>query len=167
MVDLRVSKNASAMARMSLDTVDFMHIIGCAKGSAATDVNALNTANIRRVADLGESEPCFSLHGDFDIANKRQLSEILEPYIDSQRLTVDLAHVTFIDASIVGIFVRIARRRREIDATRFRIINVSTRFRRIFSLCGLDDVLEIEDVSGSSGKPPFSAAGSLAVTALP
>ena len=120
MADLRVSTNASAMARSRLETVDF-RLTGRGKGGAATDVNTMRNDNIRRVAGLDESEPRFSLHGDFDIANKRQLSAALEPYIDSQRLTVDLAHATFIDASTLGMFVHIARRRREINATRFRI----------------------------------------------
>jgi anti-sigma B factor antagonist len=150
--DLRLSTQASAMARTRLETVDFTH---------------LRNNNVRRAAALDESEPRFSLHGDFDIANKRQLSATLEPFIDAQRLTVDLARATFIDASTLGIFLRIARRRGEINATRFRIINVSTRFRRIFSLCGLDDVVDVEDAPAWRSKPPPFVAGSLTVTALP
>jgi len=110
--------------------------------------------DIQHITGLDESEARFSLHGEFDILNKRQLFATLEPYIDSQRLTVDLANATFIDASTVGIFAHIARRRREIDATRFRMINVGSHFRRIFSLCALNDVFDIE-------------AGSLAFAALP
>lgn len=132
MADLRVSTNASAMARTGLEIVDFTHSTGRGKRSATTDVNTMRSDNIRRIAGLDESEHRFSLHGDFDIANERQLSATLEPFIDAQRLTVDLARATFIDASTLGIFVHIARRRREIDATRFRMINVNTHFRRIF-----------------------------------
>jgi anti-sigma B factor antagonist len=140
------------MARTGLQTVNFTH---------------LRNDNIRRAAGLDESEPRFSLHGDFDISNKRQLSATLEPFIDAQRHTVDLARATFIDASTLGIFLRIARRRGEINATRFRIINVSARFRRIFSLCGLDGVVDIEDAPARRSKPPRFLTGSLAVTALP
>jgi anti-anti-sigma factor len=123
--------------------------------------------NIRRVAAIDESEARFSLHGEFDIFNKWQLSEALEPCIASRTLTVDLAHTKFIDASTLGVFAHVARLRWEIDATRLRIINVSTHLRRIFSICQLDDVFNIDAVAARTRKPRFSTTGSLAVTALP
>lgn len=152
--------------RSSSETTDFAHLIGRGMGGAATDVNALRIDNIRRVAGLDESEARFSLHGEFDISNKWQLFAALEPCIDSQTLTIDLADATFIDASTLGIFLQVARRRRELNATRLRIVDVSTHFRRILSLCELDDVFDVDDVPARKSKPPFSIAGSLAVTAL-
>ena len=126
-----------------------------------------DASHIRRVAGLDESEARFSLHGEFDISNAWQLFATLEPYMVSRTLTVDLANVTFFDASTLGVFVHVARCRRELSATRLRLVNVTALFRRIFSLCNLDDVFDLEDVATRAGIPPFSVAGSLAVTALP
>ena len=116
MAHLRASTNASTIARTG----------------AATAVNPMRSDTIRRVAGLDESEARFSLHGEFDIADKWQLYAALRPSTDYQTLTIDLAHATFIDAGILGVFVHVARRRRAIGATRLRIVNLSTHFRRIF-----------------------------------
>lgn len=164
---LHMSANASTMAWPSLEARDFTDLARRGKRRAAPDVDTVRSDRIRRVAGLDESEARFSLHGEFDISNQRQLSAALEPYMVSQTLTVDLAPATFIDASTLSVFVHVARGRREIDATRLRIVNVRTHFRRIFSLCHLDDVFDIEGVATDSGRPPFSVDRSLAVTALP
>jgi anti-anti-sigma factor len=139
------------MARACLGTVDFTHL----------------TDNIRRVAGVDDSEARFLLCGEFDISSKQQLYATLEPYVASQSLTVDLAYVTFIDASTLGVFVLFARRRRELNASRLRIVNVSTYCQRILSLCELADIFDIEGVPAGRGKPAFSVAGSLAATVLP
>ena len=128
--------------------------------------NLTRSDNIRRVAGFDETETRFSLRGEFDISNKLQLSAALTPYIDSQTLTIDLAHTTFIDASTLGVFVRVARCRHELNATRLRIVK-ATHCRRIFSLCELDDVFDIEEVATHRGELPLSVAGSPAVPALP
>lgn len=167
MAHLRASTNASTIARTSLETVDFTHLIGRGKSGAVTDVNTMRRDDIRRVVGFDESEVRFSLHGDFDISNKPELSETLAPYMASRKLTVDLSHVTFIDASTLSVFVNIARCRRELHATRLRIVNGSTHFRRVFSLCGLDDGFDLEDVAPRTAKPPSFVARSLAFVALP
>jgi anti-anti-sigma factor len=127
------------MGRTGLETADFTRLTG--RGDT-----------IRRVAGFDESEARFSLRGEFDISNKWQLFAALTPYVASQTFTIDLAHATFIDASTLGVFVHVARRRRELNATRLRIVKSSAHFRRIFSLCELDDVFKIEDEAASQGK---------------
>jgi anti-anti-sigma factor len=107
------------------------------------------------------------MHGDFDLSNKRELAEALQPYIASQTLTVDLSNATFIDASTLGVFVHIARRRGELNASRLRIIHGNPHFRRIFSLCELNSVFDIEERAARTAQPPFFVARSLAFTALP
>ncbi len=150
-----------------METADFAHLTGRSTGGAAAEFDNTRSNNIRRVAGLDESEVRFSLRGEFDISNKWQLFAALTAYIDSPTLTIDLGHTTFIDASTLGIFVYVARCRREIDATRLRIVKGSAYFRRIFSLCSLDNVFDIGDALAPRGEPPFSVVGSPAVTALP
>jgi anti-anti-sigma factor len=154
---LQVLTEASMTARTIMETTDFAHLISRSEWGAPTEFNSTRSNNIRRVSGLGESEVRFSLRGELDISNKWQLFAALTAYIDSPTLTIDLEHTTFIDASTLGVFVYVARCRREIDATRLRIVKGRAYFRRIFSLCSLDGVFDIED----------AVAGSPMVTALP
>jgi anti-anti-sigma factor len=156
-----------AMARTSLESMHFTDFTRRAKRRAPTDVDTMRSDHIRHVAGLDESEARFSLHGEFDISNRRQLSETLEPYMASQTLTLDLTDAAFIDAGTLGVLFHVERCRREIDATRLRIVNVRPHIRRILSLCHLDEVFDIKDVAADMGKPPFSEAAPLAVAAPP
>jgi anti-anti-sigma factor len=149
-----------------METTDFAHLTS-RSGGALTEFNSTRSNNIRRVAGLDESEVRFSLRGEFDISNKWQLFAALTAYIDAPTLTIDLGHTRFIDASTLGIFVHVARCRREIDATRLRIVKGGAYFRRIFSLCSLDEVFDIGNDVARRGGPAFSVAGSPMVTALP
>lgn len=143
------------VAQTTMETTDFAHLTSRSRGGAPSEFNSTRSTNIRRVGGLDESEARFSLRGELDISNKWQLFAALTAYIDAPTLTIDLEHTTFIDASTLGVFVYVARCRREIDATRLRIVKGSAYFRRIFSLCSLDGVFDIGD------------AGSPMVTALP
>ena len=122
--------------------------------------------SIRRVAALDESEARFSLHGEFDLFNKAQLSGALSSSVASPTLTVDLAHATFIDASTLNVFAHVASRRRELGATQLRIVNVNSHLRKIFSICQLDNVFDIEGAAGRL-QPRISRAGPLSVASLP
>jgi anti-anti-sigma factor len=155
------------MVRTTKESADFAHLSRRDKRGAATEFNRTRNDNIRRIAGLDELEVRFSLQGDLDLSDKSRLAAALGSDTDSQRLTIDLASATFIDASILGVFVHVARRRRAINADRLRIVNVSSHFRRIVSLCKLDDVFDVEDLPARRGKPLFPVEGSLTVTVLP
>lgn len=148
----RASTYVSTRDRTRLEAVEITQITGRCTG---------------RAASLDESEVRFSLRGEFDISNKQRLSETLAPYMAAQRLTVDLSHLTFIDASTLSVFINVARCRRELGAARLRLVNGSPHFRRILWLCGLDDIFDIRDVVPRTAKPPSFIARSLAFTALP
>ncbi|HET6896049.1 MAG TPA: STAS domain-containing protein, partial [Candidatus Baltobacteraceae bacterium] len=62
----------------------------------------------------------------------------LEQGIGYRNVTIDLAHTTFIDASIIGVFVRLANRCRKNNAAQVHIVNASTHVRRLFSICKLE-----------------------------
>ena len=118
------------MVRTTMGTAHFAGSAGRDNGGGA-EIKAVRGDTIRRVAGLDKSEARFSLRGEFDISNKWQLFAALTPCVDFQTFTIDLAYATFIDASILGVFVQVARRRQQIDAKRLRIVNVSTHFRKI------------------------------------
>lgn len=88
----------------------------------------------------------FSLQGEFDIFNKSELAAAMEGAATPRRLTLDLRGTTFIDASILGVFVGIAQRRVLASASQVRIVNAAQNVRRLFSICELDAVFRLEDV---------------------
>lgn len=106
--------------------------------------------SVRRLALENGSDAHFSLHDEFDIYNNSRLFEALEQGVGYRNITIDLAHTTFIDASIIGIFVRLASRCRKNNAARVRIINASTHLRRLFSICQLEDLFGIEALNLTS-----------------
>jgi len=109
--------------------------------------------SVRYLARQNGSNARFSLHHEFDIYNNGRLLEALEQGIGYRNITIDLAHTTFIDASILGIFVRLAGRCRKNNGATVRIINASTHLRRLFSICQLEGLFGIEGASHASDAP--------------
>lgn len=103
----------------------------------------MDRGSIRCSTGKNRSHAHFSLYDEFDIFNKNQLCAALEGSVGYQTVTIDLAHTTFIDASILGIFVRLAGRRRKQHAARVRVVNASTHVSRLFSICQLERVFDI------------------------
>lgn len=98
--------------------------------------------SVRCAARAADPEVRFHLQGEFDIATKELLAQILQAGLDSRPATVDLLQTTFIDASIVRVFVEIANARGE--QARLRIANASAQLQRIFSICRLDETLVVQ-----------------------
>lgn len=94
--------------------------------------------SVRCLARQNGSNARFFLHDEFDIYNNGRLFEALEQAIGYRNITIDLAHTTFIDASIIGVFVRLANRCRKNNAAHVHIVNASTHVRRLFSICKLE-----------------------------
>lgn len=86
----------------------------------------------------------FSLAGEFDIFNKAKLAAVIEDAITSRRITLDLAKTKYIDASILGLFAGIARRRLLSGASQVRIVNAADGVRRLFSICKLNSAFRLE-----------------------
>lgn len=116
-----------------------------ARDVGGADLIAMNHGSILRIAGKKTLDAYFSLFDEFDIYNKGQLSATLEESVGSRAITIDLAHTTFIDASILGVLVRLAVRAREHNATQVRIVNASAHLRRLFSICQLEAIFDIED----------------------
>jgi anti-anti-sigma factor len=95
---------------------------------------------------LAESadECLVSLCGEYDNAKSNELSEAIGMGA-SRRVIIDLAHATFIDASVIGVLMRHACRRGALNDSRLRIIGSNTHFRKIFDICNLAGLLDIVD----------------------
>jgi len=132
-----------------------------ARGVVGADLIAMNHGSILDIARENTLDAYFFLFDEFDIYNKGQLCATLEESVGSLAVTIDLTHTTFIDASILGVFVGLAVRCREHNAARVRIVNASAHLRRLFSICRLEAIFEIEDHHAHSGEPRCSI-GSIA-----
>lgn len=128
---------------------------------AGGDVIPMIHGSIRRIAGKNSPDAYVSLYDEFDIYNKGQLSTALEESVGCRTITIDLAHTTFIDASILGVLVGLAGRCRKHNAAQVRIVNASTYLRRLFSICQLENVFDIEDQRTHTPKPRGSR-GSIA-----
>jgi anti-anti-sigma factor len=89
-------------------------------------------------------ECLISLCGEYDIANSDELSKAIGAAA-SRRVIIDLAHATFIDASVIGVLVRHACQRGARNDSRLRIVGPSAHVRKVFRICNLAGILDIED----------------------
>lgn len=62
---------------------------------------------------------------------------------DKKDVVFDCAGLTFIDSTILGTFVKILKMLKEGGNT-FKLINVSPRIKKLFEICALDTIMEIE-----------------------
>jgi len=115
-----------------------------ARDVAGADVIAMDHGTIRCFTTKNSADAHVSLYDEFDICNRSQLAAVLGS-IEYRRITIDLAHTTFIDASIVGVLARLASRCRKYNAAPVRIVNASPRLRRLFSISQLEGVFRFED----------------------
>ena len=91
-----------------------------------------------------ESAAVVDLEGDVDIYSAPQFKDVLLQGIEegAQRIIVDLAKVTFIDSSGLGVLVSGAKRVRRHDGT-LDIVCCDDNITRIFEITGLDRIFGI------------------------
>ena len=87
----------------------------------------------------------ISLTGEMDAANSEDFyQQVRAIYSDGKKDVVfDCAGLTFIDSTILGTFVKILKMLKEGGNT-FKLINVSPRIKKLFEICALDTIMEIE-----------------------
>lgn len=98
--------------------------------------------HVCRIATADGSNVHFRLQGEFDLSDAQRLFEALAEDAECGSFTIDLSQTLSIDAGILGAFVRLARKRRELAAAPIRICNASNHIRKLFSICELDRLLE-------------------------
>ena len=62
---------------------------------------------------------------------------------DKKDIVFDCAALTFIDSTTLGTFVKIFKHLRE-DGHTFRLRNVQPRIKKLFQICALDRIMEID-----------------------
>ena len=91
-----------------------------------------------------EAVAVVDLEGEVDIYSAPRFKEILLQGIDegAQRIIVDLAKVTFIDSTALGVLVSGAKRVRPQNGT-LDIVCIDENITRIFEITGLDRIFGI------------------------
>lgn len=123
-----------------------------ARDLAGAENVAMMHGSIRHFAGKNTQDVYFALHDEFDICNKPQLSAALEESVGYRTITIDLAQTTFLDASILGVFVRLSDRCRKHNAGQVRIVNANSHLRKLFSICELESIFGIENHPAHSNK---------------
>lgn len=95
-----------------------------------------------RIAALDGDSAHLLLRGDFGRSDALRLFELLALDAARRNLTVDLAQTTYIDASILGVFARIAKRRRDLRVPQLRVVNTPEHIRALFSMCEFEEMLD-------------------------
>ncbi|QDI92475.1 anti-sigma factor antagonist [Salicibibacter halophilus] len=91
--------------------------------------------------------------GEIDTYTAPQLKEALMPLAGKPgaTVTVDLGGVDYIDSTGLGIFVGALKAADQNNGT-LRLVSLNERVQRLFSITGLDEVIDIEERRESAGK---------------
>jgi anti-sigma B factor antagonist len=95
-----------------------------------------------------DQDPVLTMTGEIDVATSPLLRAELTALLarDARRVTIDLAGVSFIDSSGLGVLVGALKRIREVnDDGAIRIVNPQPAVRKVFDITGLDALFDITD----------------------
>lgn len=92
-----------------------------------------------------EENLTISLAGEIDSATSEDFyQEVLAIYEhDKKNIIFDCAALEFIDSTMLGTFVKLFKHVKS-DGNTFKLINVRPRIKKLFEICALDRIMEIE-----------------------
>ena len=87
----------------------------------------------------------ISLSGEIDSATSEDFYQQVAAMFahDPKNIVFDCAALEFIDSTTLGTFVKLFKRVKTEGYT-FKLINVQPRIKKLFSICALDRIMEIE-----------------------
>ena len=87
----------------------------------------------------------FSLSGEIDSATSDNFyAQVKAAYLhDKKDVVFDCAALTFIDSTMLGTFVKVLKTVKA-DGNTMVLKNVQPRIRKLFEICALDTIMEIE-----------------------
>ncbi len=88
---------------------------------------------------------CVELSGDIDLGNAEEFySVVSEAYAQTPaNLHFDCAKLNFIDSTTLGTFVKILKKAKT-DGHTVRLIALQPKIKKLFLICALDSIMEIE-----------------------
>ena len=87
----------------------------------------------------------IQLQGEYDIARRDELDQLLDRYGDTDRLAFDLHQVNAMDTSAVRSLVRFQHARREAGRSPIVLLKPSPQLRHFISAANLSSTFEIRD----------------------
>jgi len=121
----------------------------------ATIVYSDRVERVTRVRTVASDEwrAAIALHGEFDVANARELRAELTNHIDAGRrvIRVDLQRVSFIDSAAIGELID-ATRRCSSEHGSLILTNVSAGLYRVLKRTGFDTLLLVDTAGGGLGR---------------
>lgn len=87
----------------------------------------------------------FALSGEIDSGNAEEFyGEVTAAYaIEPQDVVFECAELEFIDSTTLGTFVKILKKVKQ-DGHTLRITKLQPRLKKLFVICALDQIMEIE-----------------------
>ena len=87
----------------------------------------------------------FSLTGEIDSENADEFyAEVMKEYTPAPNdLVFDCAGLEFIDSTTLGTFVKILKHAKT-DGHKLRLTSLNPRIKKLFVICALDTIMEIE-----------------------
>ncbi|WNF36932.1 STAS domain-containing protein [Bacillaceae bacterium IKA-2] len=100
-----------------------------------------------------EGKQFIFLKGEIDVYTSVKLKEILIPLTDiaENEVIVDLAQVSYIDSTGLGIFIGALKSTHKNNSS-LKLIGLVERVRRLFRITGLDEVIDIEESKREEAK---------------
>lgn len=100
-----------------------------------------------------EGKQFIFLNGEIDVYTSVKLKEILIPLTDiaENEVIVDLAQVSYIDSTGLGIFIGALKSTHKNNSS-LKLIGLVERVRRLFRITGLDEVIDIEESTREEAK---------------
>ena len=91
-----------------------------------------------------DNHAVVSVSGEVDLSTSSQLDEAVVDAIqqDTNHLTIDLANVSFLDSSGLGVIVKALKRSNE-ASIKFDVVASNERVLKVFAITGLDTVISI------------------------
>jgi anti-sigma B factor antagonist len=94
--------------------------------------------------EVGRVDGGFRFVGELDLTQVEVARTVLEPAVaDGVAVVVDLSDLTFCDSSCIRLLVLLRDRAKE-SGVPFRLVRARPNVRKIFSVAGLEDMLEAD-----------------------
>jgi anti-sigma B factor antagonist len=92
-----------------------------------------------------EPEIVFALSGEIDSGNADEFYEEVTAVYSNQggNLVFNCAELEFIDSTTLGTFVKLLKKVKQ-DGYTLRITEIQPRLKKLFVICALDQIMEIE-----------------------
>lgn len=92
-----------------------------------------------------EPEIVFALSGEIDSGNADEFYEEVAAVYSNQggNLVFNCAELEFIDSTTLGTFVKLLKKVKQ-DGYTLRITEIQPRLKKLFVICALDQIMEIE-----------------------